>query len=266
MRLNDVQKKLKLAGISNPFQESLWIIGHALKIESAEIFLRDEFSPDESEKIEALISRRSNHEPLQYILGEADFYGRDFHVGPGVLIPRHDTETLIDGVKECFSRDEAFTFLDWGTGSGCIAATILLEFPNSRGCLLDVSPDALNYARKNINAYGLDERAEFSVTGNFDLIISNPPYIPSNEIAGLMREVKDFEPLCALDGGNDGMRFYREIVNLAGDVLRQGGYLILEAGNLIQHDALKSCRGFSFEGEILDGGNFSRCVILRKED
>lgn len=264
MRLNDVSEKLKLAGISNPFQEALWIIGHALNVGNAEIFLRDEFSPDESQKIDALISRRINHEPLQYILGEADFYGRDFHVGPGVLIPRHDTETLIDGVKECFSRDEAFTFLDWGTGSGCIAATILLEFPNSRGCLLDVSPDALNYARKNITSYGLDERAEFSVTGNFDLIISNPPYIPSCEIDELMPDVRDFEPHNALDGGHDGMNFYREILALAMKSLKHGGYIILETGNLAQVKELETCGGFEAVSRIFDTGNFPRCIILRR--
>lgn len=242
-------------------------MSYALGIGTAEIFSRKEFSPNERAKIEAVISRRISGEPLQYITGIADFYGRDFRVGEGVLIPRHDTETLIDGVKECFARDEAFRFLDWGTGSGCLGVTVLLEFPRSLGVFHDVSIDALRYARENVRDLGVSERAKFSgIAGEFDAIISNPPYIPSCEIAGLMREVKDFEPLCALDGGNDGMRFYREIVNLAGDVLRLGGYLILEAGNLIQHDALKSCRGFSFEGEILDGGNFPRCVILRKED
>ncbi len=266
MTLDDVTTRLKDSGISNANQESLWLMSYALGVGTAEIFSRKEFSPDEVARIEAVISRRISGEPLQYITGIADFYGRDFRVGEGVLIPRHDTETLIDGVKLCFAGDEAFRFLDWGTGSGCIGVTVLLEFPRSCGVLHDISNDALRYARKNVSFHGVSERAEFSgIDGEFDAIISNPPYIPSCEIAGLMREVKDFEPLCALDGGNDGMKFYREIVSLAGEILRVGGYLILEAGNLTQHDALKSCRGFSFEGEIFDGGNFPRCVILRKE-
>lgn len=264
MTLNDVAEKLKGAGISNPFQESLWITGHALKVSSAEIFSRDKFSPDEAQKIDALISRRVNHEPLQYILGEADFYGRDFAVGNGVLIPRHDTETLIDGVKSIFATDEAFTFLDWGTGSGCIAVTIMLEFPNSRGVMLDVSHEAMSFARENLRRYGLDERAEFSVTGNFDLIISNPPYIPSCEIDGLMRDVRDFEPHIALDGGHDGMTFYREILALAMKSLKHGGYIILETGNLAQVKELETCGGFETVSRIFDTGNFPRCIILRR--
>ena len=255
LKANDVQKKLFDAGILNSKQEALWIIGHALKIGNAEIFSRDEFSHDEELRIDALISRRINREPLQYILGEADFYGRDFEVGKGVLIPRHDTETLIDGVKECFSRDEAFTFLDWGTGSGCIAVTILLEFPKSEGVMLDVSPDALNYARKNLTRYQLDERATFSVTGNFDLIISNPPYIPSCEIDGLMRDVKDFEP---------GMKFYREIFTLAINTLKLGGYIIFETGNLQQVNEIENYAGFKAVNKIFDTGNFPRCIILRR--
>ena len=264
LKANDVQKKLFDAGILNSKQEALWIIGHALKIGNAEILLRDEFSHDEELRINALISRRINREPLQYILGEADFYGRDFEVGKGVLIPRHDTETLIDGVKECFSRDEAFTFLDWGTGSGCIAVTILLEFPKSEGVMLDVSPDALNYARKNLTRYQLDERATFSVTGNFDLIISNPPYIPSCEIDGLMRDVRDFEPRNALDGGHDGMKFYREIFTLAINTLKHGGYIIFETGNLQQVNEIENYAGFKAVNKIFDTGNFPRCIILRR--
>ena len=269
MRLDDISARLSDAGITNAKQESLWITGHALGIGSAEIFSRDDFSPEESRKIDALISRRLEGEPLQYILGEADFYGRDFFVGPGVLIPRHDTETLIDGVKEIFDREESFTFLDWGTGSGCIAVTILLEFPNSRGCLIDVSHDALTYARKNINRCGLNDRCEIHTqkifdSEQFDLIISNPPYIPSGEIPGLMREVKNFEPHSALDGGNDGMTFYREILALAMKSLKHGGYIIFETGNLQQVNEIETCGGFESVSKIFDTGNFPRCIILRR--
>ena len=269
MRLDDISSRLSRAGIANAKQESLWIIGHALNIGSAEIFSGAEFSPDESRKIDALISRRINHEPLQYILGDTDFYGRDFFVGPGVLIPRHDTETLIDGVKRIFARDDSFAFLDWGTGSGCIGATILLEFPNSRGFLLDVSHDALTYARKNINRYGLNGRCEIIThknfdAGQFDLIISNPPYIPSGEIPGLMDDVKNFEPHNALDGGNDGMTFYREIAALALNTLKSGGYIIFETGNLSQVNEIETFGGFETVSKIFDTGNFPRCIILRR--
>ena len=137
MKVKDIVAGLEGAGIANAKQEALWLASHALGVGSAEIFARAEFSGNDERRIEALISRRISGEPLQYILGEADFYGRDFAVGKGVLIPRHDTETLIEGVKKVFRKDEIFRFLDWGTGSGCIAITILLEFPKSEGCMID---------------------------------------------------------------------------------------------------------------------------------
>ena len=264
MTLNDFTQKLADAGVANSFQETLWIAAHALGIDTAGILARAEFSQDETQRINALISRRVNHEPLQYIIGEADFYGRDFYVGKGVLIPRHDTETIIDGVKQCFQRDDTFRFLDWGTGSGCIGATILLEFPNSRGVMLDVSDKALSFAHENLKRYCLNDRADFKVSGEFDLIVSNPPYIPSGEINGLMREVRDFEPITALDGGIDGMTFYREILALAFNNLKSGGYIILETGNFSQLQEIETFRGFQKAGRVYDTVNFPRCVILRR--
>ena len=268
MRVKDVILRLEHGGIPNAKQEALWLMSHALGLNSAAIYARDVLTNDEAMKVDALISRRFSGEPLQYILGYADFYGRDFLTGPGVLIPRHDTETLIDGVGKCFAHDDAFRFLDWGTGTGCIAATILLEFPKSSGFMLDVNPEALKYACDNLERYGLNDRAAAGdelVAGNFDLIVSNPPYIPSGEIAGLMREVRDFEPLSALDGGEDGMMFYREIMELSTRVLKPEGYIIFEAGNVRQYEALRNCDGdFEFEGSVDDFGGFHRCVILRR--
>lgn len=275
MRADDIVKRLEHEGIPNSKQEALWITAHALGVNNAEIFARDNFSADEERKIDALISRRViDREPLQYILGEADFYGRDFRVGKGVLIPRADTETLIEGVKRCFDVDDEFYFLDWGTGSGCIAVTILLEFPKSYGYMLDISGEALSYARENLSRYGVNKRAEIigkvsGVPDPLDLIISNPPYIPSGEIDRLMREVKEHEPHTALDGGADGMKYYREIFCLAAAKLKRGGYIIFETGNLNQVEALKNfyCSvEFETVDVIDDGGNFPRCLILRRID
>ena len=268
MKVRDIVAGLEGAGILNAKQEALWLASHALGVGSAEILARAEFSGDDERRIDALISRRVSGEPLQYILGEADFYGRDFAVGKGVLIPRHDTETLIEGVKKVFRKDEKFRFLDWGTGSGCIAITILLEFPNAEGCMIEASPEALKYARENLRRYNVEGRAEIGeAVGSFDLIISNPPYIPAGEIPGLMREVRDFEPRSALDGGEDGMKFYREVFELSMMRLRRGGYMILETGDLRQVSEIEGYSGeFEAEGEILDGGNFPRCVILRRRN
>ena len=243
----------------------MWLMSHAIGATHTQLLARDSFTDDEAGKIEAVISRRVSGEPLQYILGVADFYGRDFAVGPGVLIPRHDTETLIDGVKKVFAHDEAFRFLDWGTGSGCLAVTILLEFPNASGAAVDVSGEALSYARENAERWGVVDRAEFGDNGGeFALIVSNPPYIPSCEIAGLQREIRDFEPTLALDGGHDGMRYYRELQGLAMMRLKRGGYLVLEAGDLGQVRELCGMEGFTLAGKILDGGNFPRCIIMRR--
>ena len=250
--------------------EALWLISHALGVGHSAVYARNEFTPDECARIEALISRRENGEPLQYILGTADFCGRDFSVGPGVLIPRNDTAALIDGVRKIFARDDSFTFMDWGTGSGCIAITLLLEFPESCGYMLDISTEALKYARENLERYGLTDRADIiteAVSPELDLLISNPPYIPSGEISGLMREVRDYEPHSALDGGDDGMKYYREVIALALGRLRPGGYLVLEAGDMRQAVELEGLGGeFEFSGSVNDGGNFPRCITIRRHE
>lgn len=263
MTVKDVTERLRGSGVINAGQESLWLLSYALGMTNAEILARAEFSREESRRIDEIISRRVKGEPLQYILGEADFYGRDFHVGDGVLIPRHDTETLIEGVKRIFPNDETFCFADWGTGSGCLAVTILLEFPKSKGQMIEISPDALRYARDNASRYGVDDR--LCVSGTFDLIVSNPPYIPTSEINGLMREVRDFEPITALDGGDDGMKFYREVMTFAERTLKRGGYVILEMGSLSQVEEVgKLSDEFFVDGKIFDDGNFPRCLILRR--
>ena len=237
------------------------MISHALGVSHSGVYAKSEFSPEEQAKIEKVIARRESGEPLQYILGEADFYGRDFRVGAGVLIPRHDTETLITAVMKHFARDEAFTFTDWGTGSGCIAATILLEFPKAYAYLVEASPDARKYARMNLERYHLTDRAEFvDALPKCTLTVSNPPYIPSGEIAGLMNCVRDYEPITALDGGDDGMRFYRQIFAQA-----ESNCIILETGNFEQVSALKTMSSkYVCCDEICDDGGFPRCLLFRR--
>ena len=250
-------------------QEFLWLASHALGLATSQLMARENFSDEEILKINALISRRKNHEPLQYIMGVADFYGRDFEVNSGVLIPRHDTETLIEAAKKVFKPDEKFVFLDWGTGSGCIAITLLLEFQNSFAYMLDASPEAVECAEKNLARFNVQDRAKLISSLNldekiFDLIISNPPYIPSGEIKNLMPEVRDFEPVLALDGGTDGMDFYKIIFAQSEKILKPEGFLILEAGDLNQVQELKSLnKNFNFYGEVYDPGNFPRALIFK---
>ena len=250
-------------------QEIFWLASHALGLSSSQLMTRENFSSDEISKINSLLKRREAHEPLQYIMGVADFYGRDFEIGSGVLIPRQDTETLIEAVKKIFSPEEKFIFLDWGTGSGCIAITLLLEFQNSFAYMLEASPSAMFYAEKNLSRFYVRNRAEIKSSlnlheKNFDLIISNPPYISSGEIENLMPEVRDYEPLQALDGGEDGMDFYKLIFSQAKEYLKPGGFLIFEAGNAEQVRELKNFdENFVFTEQIFDAGNFPRALIFR---
>ncbi len=251
MRLSDYVKR---SG-----HETVWLIAHALGVPNSAVYAIDEFSPEEAAKIEAVIARREAGEPLQYILGEADFYGRDFCVGSGVLIPRRDTETLIQAVCRHFARSEAFTFTDWGTGSGCIAVSILLEFPKSYAYLVEASTEARNYARINLQRYSLTDRAEFVYAiPKCMLLVANPPYIPTGEIAGLMKSVRDYEPVAALDGGTDGMDFYRQIFAQA-----DSQCIILETGNFQQVNALKTiCTRYVYCDEVRDDGGFPRCLVF----
>lgn len=270
LKVKDYIKRLEHADIENAYQEALWLISHALGVSHSNILAKEEFSHDECEKIDALISRRIQGEPLQYILGEADFYGRDFHVGKGVLIPRRDTETLIEAMKFFAKPDESFYFSDWGTGSGCIAITIMLEFKNSFAYMIEQSNDAITYANHNLERYDLFHRAKIiscleDANHKCRFIISNPPYIPSCEINGLMHSVRDYEPHSALDGGHDGMNFYRLIVNHSLRVLDDDGYIIFETGNMNQVHALESMsKDFMFLREFYDENNFPRCIVLRR--
>ncbi|MBQ7734307.1 MAG: peptide chain release factor N(5)-glutamine methyltransferase [Synergistaceae bacterium] len=274
MKVNDYVKRLELSGITNASQEVVWLMSEALGMTHSEILTRERFTGDELARLEDFITRRENSEPLQYILGSAEFYGYDFHVGPGVLIPRHDTESIIEAVKNYFDPNEKFCFLDWGTGSGCIAVTLLLEFPDSFAFMLDVSPQALDYSRSNLERYSLSGHARIitsldEIDSQLELVASNPPYIPSGEINSLMKTVRDYEPLLALDGGADGMRFYREIFAHSHSLLRHNGYIILEAGDMSQVQALKSLScDFVFGREFFDSSNFPRAlsfINIKKE-
>lgn len=268
LKVSEYAKRLEHAGISNSYQEALWLMSHALGLEHYKIFARKDFSPEEISKIEAVISRRESGKPLQYILGNAEFYGRDFVVGEGVLIPRHDTETLIDAVKKYFAPDEKFCFLDWGTGSGCIAITILIEYRNSFAYIVENSSEALKYAAKNLSLYNLENRTLINenIINPCSFIISNPPYIPEREIKSLMKSVRDYEPESALNGGEDGMKFYRLIISQAMNILKPGGYIFFEVGNINQVNELKyiNANNFIFENLLFDANNFPRCVVLKR--
>ncbi|MBQ9896218.1 MAG: peptide chain release factor N(5)-glutamine methyltransferase [Synergistaceae bacterium] len=279
--LNNFITRLKNLNISNPEQEFKWLACHALNINSAQLLTRN-FSEQDFNILNNFISRREQGEPLQYIINSSSFYGRDFITGPGSLIPRQDTESLINAALELFNNNLNLKFLDWGTGTGCIAITLLLEFQNSFAFMLDKSQDALKYARQNLAKYNLKDRAELllnledsqdnfkifkpeNFANNLDLIISNPPYIASNQIQNLMREVRDYEPHSALDGGTDGLDYYKIIFNLASSSLKDQGCLILEIGDYNQADYLKNFdNNFKFIKAFKDNSSFPRCMAFVK--
>lgn len=192
---------------------------------------------NESLEFRKVVERRAAGEPLQYIMGQQDFYGRVFRVTPEVLIPRPETELLVEAALELMNGSR---FCDVGTGSGCIAVTLLCECPDSYGVGLDVSPGALAVAKENANAQGVAQRIEFLVsdcfdslsetTTPFDLIVSNPPYVAADVVGGLQREVKDHEPMVALTPGKDGLRIIRRLITEAPQFLRKDGQLLLEIG------------------------------------
>lgn len=179
------------------------------------------------------IEKRSRHIPLQHILGCQEFMGLRFKVTEDVLIPRQDTETLVEEVMR--HLHDGMRILDLCTGSGCILLSLLRYSNHCQGIGSDLSEEALEIAKSNARSLGLE--AEFirsdlfeRITGKFEIIVSNPPYIPSGEIPGLMEEVREHDPLMALDGGEDGLFFYKEIVAQAGDYLHPGGMLFFEIG------------------------------------
>ncbi|MGE3801700.1 MAG: peptide chain release factor N(5)-glutamine methyltransferase [Candidatus Kapaibacterium sp.] len=191
----------------------------------------------ELEKLRGMVKRRAAYEPLQYILEEAEFHGRTFKVRPGVLIPRPETELLVD---EALRRTRSLRCLDVGTGSGCIAVTVALERPETEVVAIDVSEEALQIAQENAQSLGA-ERVEFrqidflsdeslGSLGSFDLIISNPPYVSGGEVSELQIEIRDHEPHIAVSDGADGLTFYRRFAAVGASMLRRDGEIFLELG------------------------------------
>jgi release factor glutamine methyltransferase len=237
-------KMLKNGGITNASNEAIWILegvsGHSrlALLSEGEATL-----PVQCLAVaNALLERRVKHEPLQYVLGTQEFCGFDFEVGPGVLIPRPETELLVEESCKRLSSVEKPLVADIGTGSGCIAVTLALKMPSARVVAIDNYPVPLEIAKKNVLHHKVDDRVDLvqgnlleplearGEDGKFSAIISNPPYICSEEISNLSIDVRDFEPSEALDGGQDGLKWYRLILATAWKFLRPRGLVSFEVG------------------------------------
>ena len=198
----------------------------------------DPLSPDQASAFFALIERRAAGEPIAYITGVKEFWSLEFHVSPDVLIPRDDSECLIEAVMKRRPADAELSILDLGAGSGCLLCALLNEFPNANGVGVDLSPQAAIIARDNCERLGLSDRAEIMVgdwssalDGVFDVIIANPPYIPEGDRAGLPVDVVAYEPGSALFAGEEGFDAYRAILADGHRILAPGGLIVFETGD-----------------------------------
>ena len=226
------------------------------------------------------IEQRAQGKPIQYITGKQEFMGLEFEVSEKVLIPRGDTEIIVEKLLELVDKNSSLNIIDMCTGTGAIAVSLAHFLPKAIITAVDISDEALECCDRNINLHGLQNRVStiksnlfedltrLKLTNIIDMVVSNPPYIPTRDIASLEVNVKDFEPMLALDGGIDGLDFYRSIIHDAGIYLKSGGILAFEIGyNQGQHimDIIKE-NGNYYDLECFkDLAGFDRCIIARKQ-
>jgi len=227
--------------IENPKTDAQILLAHVLNCKKLDLHVNFDQQPSEADRnrFKELIHRRVAGWPVAYLVGSRDFYLLSFEVSPAVLVPRPETETLVVDALAFLKSRNAPAVLDIGTGSGCIGISIAHQKKDSHVTAVDVSPDALAVATRNAAKHGVADRmtllqgdlfAPLTSGSTFDLIVSNPPYIAANEFAALMPDVRDHEPRVALDGGADGLIFYRRIAAAVGPFLKPGGKLLLEIG------------------------------------
>ncbi|MEM8812953.1 MAG: peptide chain release factor N(5)-glutamine methyltransferase [Pseudomonadota bacterium] len=236
-----IRDRFRAAGLETPDLDARLLVAGATGLSQTVMVSDPDRIIDEvaASRSRAFANRRLRHEPVARILGEREFWGRRFVLSAATLEPRPDTETLVETAADYLhsSPDGNPTVLDIGTGSGILLCSILAECGRARGIGTDISFAALRTARQNAIHHGLEARCRFvcadyleAIVGRFDLIVSNPPYIPSAEIAGLAPEVRCHDPLCALDGGIDGLDAYRALIADASRILGPGGCLVVEVG------------------------------------
>jgi release factor glutamine methyltransferase len=273
-----VSRKFREAGLDTPDLDARLIVGHALALDHAGLVRESErlVAPRALAGIEALATRRLAGEPVARIVGVKEFWGLFLAVTPAVLVPRPETETVVETalarLDAAGSREGPLRIADLGTGSGAILLALLHELPLAIGIGTDCSFAAIETARENARQLSLGERAAFVVCdfgaalgGGLDLVVTNPPYIASAVIATLAREVRDFDPVVALDGGTDGLGAYRTIVTDAGRLLAPGGLLMMEvgAGQADAVSALAGTAGLSAIATTADLAGIPRVVSAR---
>ncbi len=238
-----VASALRQDGIATPDLDARVLVAHALALDQAGLVTSSErvLAADEAKAIEALTARRLAREPVARIVGCKEFWGLPLRLGAATLVPRPDTETVVEAALALIDarewRGRALRIADLGTGSGALLLALLSELPHAFGVGTDISVAALAIARDNAMRLGLSDRAAFvacelgtALAGGFDVVVSNPPYVASSEIAALEPEVRDHDPRVALDGGSDGLRVYRALAADASRLLGRRGHLVVELG------------------------------------
>jgi release factor glutamine methyltransferase len=273
--LNEGINILKKNKIPNPQLDSEILLSNLIKRDKKYIILnpKELINSEQLGKFRCLIERRKKKEPIAYIINKKEFWRDEFFVNKDVLIPRPDTELIIEQVLKIYSNDKQLQVLDIGTGSGCILLSILKERPNFYGTGIDISKKSINVSKFNAKQLNLMNRVKFldsSVDnfkiGKYDLVVSNPPYIEQLNLKYLEKDVVNFEPKLALSGGLDGLSKIRKVINKAKILIKKKGKFILEIGFNQKNKVKKILKeeGFYVNKAIKDYGNNDRCIISTK--
>ena len=271
--LDDAAHTLDAAGIEAPRGDARLLLAHAAGVTTTALVTDPgrALAPGAASRFAELVRRRRAREPVSHLLGKREFWSRDFIVGPAVLDPRPDSETLIEAALEFLPAESPARVLDLGVGGGCLLLTLLAERRRARGLGIDLSPTAIAVARQNAERLGVADRASFcvgdwgaAVCGRFELILCNPPYIASGALAALAPEIALHEPRLALDGGPDGYAAYRAVAGQTARLLTPGGILLVEAGSGQMSDIIDifSAEGCRLVAQTRDLGGVARCAAL----
>ena len=261
--------------IANPQLDSEILLSNSIKRDKKHIILnpKEVLNSEQLGKFKSLIERRKKGEPIAYLINKKEFWKDEFFVNKDVLIPRPDSELIIEQVLKIYSKDDHLQLLDIGTGSGCILLSILKERSNFYGTGIDISKKSINVSKFNAKQLNLTNRVKFfhsSVdnfnNGKYDMIVSNPPYIEQLSLKYLEKDVVNFEPKLALSGGFDGFSKIRKVINKASILIKKNGKFILEIGFNQKNKVIKILKeeGFYVNKAIKDYGNNDRCIISTK--
>ena len=279
--LNQAVEKFRSESIDRPRTNAELLLGAVLSVKKIDLYLNREriLTPEETERFYRFVQERLSGKPVQYIVGSTEFFGLEFEVDPSVLIPRPETETLVEVVMDHLKSTAKPRVIDLGTGSGAIAVSLARNLADSFVYATDVSSDALKVAEANARRHNVETQIEFacgdlfeplrdlSIGGTIDCVVSNPPYVGSSEFDRLPKEIREFEPIVALETDEEGTLFHRKIVEKSLDFLKEGGILALEVG-LGQAakvaDLIRNQVGFDRAEIKKDLGGIDRIVVARR--